>query len=219
MVQPERSTMAYGQTRTAAEVDAGLRSYMLRVYNYMSLGVAFTGAVALIVAMNPAAVQTVASLFWVFFPLEGEEGGGRPLADVAHVEVLAVAILDPAVLGVDRLMAAFAGMSLVGYTTKKNLGPMGAFLSMATIGILIALLVNVFLVQSSMFHMGLSVVVVLVFAGLTAYETQQIKNWYASNDGHDVVTRKAIFGAFLLYGSFVTMFIWILNILGMLRGE
>ena len=110
-------------------------------------------------------------------------------------------------------------MSLVGYTTKKNLGPMGAFLSMATIGILIALLVNVFLVQSSMFHMGLSVVVVLVFAGLTAYETQQIKNWYASNDGHDVVTRKAIFGAFLLYGSFVTMFIWILNILGMLRGE
>ena len=234
--------MAYGQTRTAAEVDAGLRSYMLRVYNYMSLGVAFTGAVALIVAMNPAAVQTVASLFWVFFI--GILGLGwfapkimmtKSMA-AAQVCFWAYAAMWGAVLGptfyayaqIDPMMivqaffitsAAFAGMSLVGYTTKKNLGPMGAFLSMATIGILIALLVNVFLVQSSMFHMGLSVVVVLVFAGLTAYETQQIKNWYASNDGHDVVTRKAIFGAFLLYGSFVTMFIWILNILGMLRGE
>jgi FtsH-binding integral membrane protein len=61
--------------------------------------------------------------------------------------------------------------------------------------------------------------VVLVFAGLTAYETQQIKNFYMESDGHDVVTRKAIFGAFLLYGSFVTLFIWILNILGMLRGD
>ena len=62
-------------------------------------------------------------------------------------------------------------------------------------------------------------VVVLVFAGLTAYETQMIKNMYAEHDGQDVLSRKAIFGAFMLYGSFVTMFIWILNILGMMRGE
>ncbi|MDX1425867.1 MAG: Bax inhibitor-1/YccA family protein, partial [Kiloniellales bacterium] len=115
--------------------------------------------------------------------------------------------------------ATFAGLSLFGYTTKKNLAPMGAFLVMATWGILIALLVNVFFVQSAGFELILSIIVVLVFSGLTAYETQMIKNMYYENEGHDVVTRKAIFGAFLLYGSFVTLFIWILNILGMMRGE
>ena len=94
---------------------------------------------------------------------------------------------------------------------------MGAFLSMATIGILIALLVNVFFLESTMFHLVLSVIVVLVFAGLTAYETQQIKTWYHEADGHDVATRKAIFGAFMLYGAFVTLFVWILSLLGMAR--
>ena len=103
--------------------------------------------------------------------------------------------------------------------TQKNLAPMGAFLSMATIGILIALLVNIFFVQSVGFELFLSVVVVLVFSALTAYETQMIKNMYMQADGHDVTTKKAIFGAFMLYGSFITLFIWILNILGMMRGE
>ena len=114
---------------------------------------------------------------------------------------------------------AFAGMSLYGYTTKRNLGPMGAFLCMATFGILIALLVNIFFLESSLFQLVLSVIVILVFAGLTAYETQMIKNMYYEADAGDVATRKAIFGAFLLYGSFVTLFIWILSLLGMMRGE
>ena len=112
---------------------------------------------------------------------------------------------------------AFSGMSLFGYTTKRNLGPMGAFLCMATFGILIALLVNVFLIQSAGFDLVLSVIVVLVFSGLTAYETQMIKNMYHEADGGDVATRKAIFGAFLLYGSFVTLFVWILHLLGVMR--
>jgi FtsH-binding integral membrane protein len=88
---------------------------------------------------------------------------------------------------------------------------------MATFGILIALLVNVFLIQSAGFDLVLSVIVVLVFAGLTAYETQMIKNMYHEADGGDVAMRKAIFGAFLLYGSFVTLFVWILHLLGMMR--
>ena len=108
-------------------------------------------------------------------------------------------------------------MSLLGYTTKKNLAPMGAFLAMATIGILIALLVNAFFIQDSGFQLLLSVIVVLVFSGLTAYETQQIKNMYYETDGADVATKKAIFGAFMLYGSFITLFIYILHILGMMR--
>jgi FtsH-binding integral membrane protein len=115
--------------------------------------------------------------------------------------------------------AAFGGLSLIGYTTKKNLAPMGAFLGMATIGILIALLVNIFFVQSIGFEFILSIIVVLVFSALTAYETQMIKNMYMEADAHDVTTRKAIFGAYMLYGAFITLFIWILNILGMMRGN
>ena len=88
---------------------------------------------------------------------------------------------------------------------------------MSTIGILIAVLANAFFFQSSGFHYIMSFVVVLVFAGLTAYETQMIKNWYTDSDVSDVAHRKAIFGAFMLYGSFVTMFVWLLQIFGVAR--
>ena len=91
---------------------------------------------------------------------------------------------------------------------------MGRFLSMATIGILIAMLVNMFLVQSGGFDMILSIVVVLVFAGLTAYETQAIKESYFADDTSDIQSKKAVFGAFILYGSFITMFIWMLHLFG-----
>ena len=235
----DRRTMTPAQTRTA-KIDVGLRSYMLRVYNYMSLGVAFTGAIALVVASNVALVQSVASFFWVFFI--GILGLGWVGPRIMMSKSVAAAqacfwvyaLLWGSVIGpmlyvygqIDPMLVpkaffitagAFAGMSLFGYTTKRNLGPIGAFLCMATFGILIALLVNVFLIQSAGFDLVLSVIVVLVFAGLTAYETQMIKNMYHEADGGDVATRKAIFGAFLLYGSFVTLFVWILHLLGIMR--
>lgn len=112
----------------------------------------------------------------------------------------------------------FAGASLFGYTTKKDLSGVGRFLMMAAIGLLIAMIVNIF-IASSMFSLILSAGIVLVFAGLTAYETQQIKNWYMDTLGDTQVGRLALFGALLLYGSFVTMFIHILNLLSILRGE
>ena len=90
---------------------------------------------------------------------------------------------------------------------------------MATFGLLIAMLVNVFFIQSTGFDWVVSIGVVLVFSGLTAYETQMIKNMYYESDGHDVTNRQANFGAFLLYGAFITMFVWILHILGMMRGD
>ena len=223
-----------------AQIDVGLRSYMLRVYNYMSLGVAFTGAIALLVASSPALVNTVGSTFWLFFIGILGLGWFAPkimmsksiVATQACFWVYAglwgaligpmlfyYAAIDPMLVPRAFFITAgtFAGMSLLGYTTKKNLGPMGAFLSMATIGILIALLINVFFVQSSGFQLLLSVGVVLVFSGLTAYETQMIKNWYYESDGSDVTTRKAIFGAFMLYGAFITLFVYILSILGIMR--
>ena len=94
---------------------------------------------------------------------------------------------------------------------------MGRFLAMSTFGILIALLVNIFIFQSGVFDLLLSIFVVLVFAGLTAYETQAIRNMYFESDPGDVTTRKAIFGAFLLYGTFVTMFVWLLHLFGVMR--
>ncbi len=235
---PDRRYMTQTQA-DAAQIDEGLRKYMLGVYNYMALGVAFTGIVALFVATQPALLQAIAlSPFrWVLF-------GGILLMGfvapriimtgsmaVAHGSFWVYAALWGALMSPMFLVytgdsmvrvffitaAAFAGTSLYGYTTKRNLAPLGAFFMMATIGILVALLVNIFILQSELFHLGLSIVVVLVFAGLTAYETQMIKNMYYEGDGNEVATRKSIFGAFMLYGSFVTMFIWLLSIFGVAR--
>ena len=109
--------------------------------------------------------------------------------------------------------AAFAGLSLYGYVTKKNLSGMGSFLMMGAIGVFIAIIVNIFL-QSSVLHLTISVLGVLIFAGLTAYYTQEIKHMYFESDGEDVTARKAIFGAFILYGAFITMFIFLLSLFG-----
>jgi len=239
-IGPNRTRYMTGSEAQVAQLDEGLRSYMLRVYNYMSLGVAFTGAIAMIVAMNPALVQGVASMFWLFFIgilglgflapriMTTKSTGAAQICFWVYAGLwgallgpmmAAYAAIDPMLIARAFFITAgtFAGMSLLGYTTKKNLAPMGAFLAMATIGILIALLVNAFFIQDSGFQLLLSVIVVLVFSGLTAYETQQIKNMYYETDGADVATKKAIFGAFMLYGSFITLFIYILHILGMMR--
>lgn len=235
---PDRKYMTRTQA-DAASIDVGLRSYMLRVYNYMALGVAFTGIVALAVAINPAIMQAVAlgPMKWVlfagilglgFFAPRIMMSGSTTAAHGAFwvyaglwgalmAPMFALYTGDSVVRVFFITAAAFAGTSLYGYTTKRDLGPIGGFLAMSTIGILIALLVNVFLLQSPMFHLLLSIVVVLVFAGLTAYETQMIKQMYAEGDMEETATRKAVFGAFLLYGSFVTMFVWLLTLFGVAR--
>ena len=218
-----------------ADIDAGLRGYMLSVYNYMALGVALTGIVALLVALNPSVMQAVAigPMKWVLFigilGLGWFSGKIMFSASTAMAQgafwlyaTMWGALIAPMFYlytgeSIVRVFfitaAAFAGTSLFGYTTKKDLTAMGRFLIMATIGILVAVIVNIFL-QSAMFHLFLSVVVVLVFAGLTAYETQNIKSAYFAGDSGELQNRKAIFGAFILYGSFVTMFIWMLSIFG-----
>ena len=235
---PDRKYMTQTQA-DAAQIDVGLRQYMLGVYNYMALGVAFTGVVALIVASQPALLESIAlSPFrWVLFI--GIIGMGFIAPRImmsgsmamAHGSFWLYAAMWGALMAPMFLLytgdsmvrvffitaAAFAGTSLYGYTTKRDLAPLGAFFMMATIGILVALLVNIFILESQLFHLGLSIVVVLVFAGLTAYETQMIKNMYRESDGNEIATRKSIFGAFMLYGSFVTMFIWLLSIFGVAR--
>ena len=157
--------------------------------------------------MTAGSVVACHTMYWVYAGM----GGARiaPYRSVYTGESLARVFFITA--------AAFAGMSLWGYTTKRDLAPMGAFLAMSTIGILIALVVNIFFFQDPGFQLLLSIVVVLVFAGLTAYETQVIRNFYNEQDAADVQTRKSIFGAFMLYGSFVTMFVWLMTIFGVAR--
>jgi FtsH-binding integral membrane protein len=209
---------------------------MLRVYNYMAMGVALTGIVAYAVALNPQLMETIAlsGFKWVLFA--GILGlgwfSGRiifsaspAMAHGAYWLYAAMwgALISPMIYiytgeSIARVFfitaAAFAGTSLYGYTTKRDLSTMGRFLAMSTIGILIAVLLNAFVFESGGFHMILSIVVVLVFAGLTAYETQAIKEMYVAGEGQEMASRKSIFGAFMLYGTFVTMFVWLLSIFG-----
>lgn len=231
---------------TQEGIDAGLRSYMLGVYNYMGLGVAFTAIVSLVMmSFFPQVVYTIAAtpLKWVLFA--GILGlgwfsprlilsGSKASAHGAYWLYAAMwgLLITPMIMGffasgaggmVTLALAItavmFFSMSLLGYTTKKDLSGIGQFLAMATIGLILAMLANYFFFQSGIFGFGISALVVLVFAGLTAWETQEIKQMYVAGDEGEQGRGKAIFGAFMLYGSFVTMFIHILSMLGFASGD
>jgi len=239
MLQPN-TQRAYTGARVDTGVDEGLRSYMLRVYNYMALGVAFTGGIAFLLASNYEAIVAVQNMFWLFFIgilglgwfaprliLTGSMATaqicywvyaglwGAALAPMFFV----YGQLDPMLIVRAFLITAgaFAGVSIYGYTTKRNLSAFSTFFVMASIGLVIALVVNMLFVQDSSFSMLISAAVVLLFSGITAWETQMIKNMYLAEDNPETAQRKAIFGAFALYGSFITLFVHILNILGMAR--
>jgi uncharacterized protein len=219
-------------------IDEGLRSYMLQVYNYMGLGLAITGAVAFLVAATPALyvpiftsplkwVVMLAPLGFVFFL------GAR----INHMSVSAAQLtfwVFAAVMGLSMASiflvftgasiarvffitaATFGAMSFYGYTTKRDLSGWGSFLFMGLIGIIIASLVNLF-VGSSAVQFAVSVIGVLVFTGLTAYDTQRIKEMYYELDASDVATRKAIMGALSLYLSFINLFMMLLHLFGTSR--
>ncbi|MGB5215203.1 MAG: Bax inhibitor-1/YccA family protein [Anderseniella sp.] len=228
--------------RRAQEIDEGLRSYMLGVYNYMALGVAATAIITLFVASSPALLQVVVSLKWVFFI--GILGMGflaprlifSNSAVVAHGAFwgycalwgLGIAPMVGHYMGVDPGMvvqafgiaaATFGATSLFGYVTKRSLSGLGTFFMIATIGIIIAMVVNAVFIGSIGFSLVVSIITVLLFAGITAYETQMIKEMYVEGDGSVTARGKSIFGAFMLYGSFITMFIHILNILGIMNSD
>jgi uncharacterized protein len=225
-----------------AEVDQGLKSYMLGVYNYMALGVALTAIIVMAVASNPAALATVYSLKWVFFIATLGLGffaprlifsGNTALAHAAYwgyaaLWGLMIAPMVGSYLAVRPEMvtqaflisaSTFGAASLAGYVTKRDLSGLRGFFFMATVGIIIAMLVNAFLLQSTMFSLITSIITVLIFSGITAYETQMIKEMYVEGDSTGVAKGKSIFGAFALYGSFVTIFVHILNILGIMGGD
>lgn len=223
-----------GKALTQAEIDVGLRRYMLGVYNYMASGLALTGIVAWVVAHTGlyqalfssgigfivmfaplgivffmgAKIQTMKPrtaqiLFWTFSALMG-----------ASLSYIFIAYTDTSIVRVFLItMATFGAMSLYGYTTKRSLASWGSFLFMGLIGIVIAMVVNLFL-QSTMMHFVISIIGVLVFTGLTAYDTQRIKLMYAESDGQAVAVRKSIMGAMSLYLNFINLFIMLLALFG-----
>ena len=219
----------------AAGMDMGLRAYMLRVYNYMTGALALTGVVAYSVANSEAALQLIfGSGFGIIvmlspfaFILALSFGINKMQASTAQAVFWAFA----AVMGLSMASifiqytgasiarvffitsATFAGMSLYGYTTKRDLSGLGSFLFMGLLGIIIASVVNMF-IQSSAMHFVISVIGVLVFVGLTAYDTQKIKSIYSELDGAETQSKKAIMGALSLYLDFINLFLMLLRLLG-----
>ncbi|MGF1562210.1 MAG: Bax inhibitor-1/YccA family protein [Geminicoccaceae bacterium] len=225
---------------TQADIDAGLRSYMLSVYNYMGLGLAITGLVAAFVASTPAIYMPIfgSPLKWVVMlaPLGFVFFLGARINHMSPGTAQAVFYVYAAVMGLSLASiflvftgesiarvffitaGTFGAMSLWGYTTKRDLSGMGSFLIMGLIGIIIASLVNIFL-QSSALQFAVSVIGVLVFTGLTAWDTQRIKEEYEvyASSGEGTLTKGAIMGALSLYLNFINLFIMLLQLFGTQR--
>jgi len=219
-------------------IDQGLRSYMLRVYNYMAGGLAITGVVAYFAAASGLylALMQTPVLFWivVFAPL------GLVLLLSFRIQRMSLGAAQATFWGYAALVglslaglflvytgasiaqvffitaATFLAMSLWGYTTKRDLTSFGHFLIMGLIGIIIASLVNIFL-HSPGLYFAVSVIGVLVFTGLTAYDTQRIKEMYWEGDGDVVAGKKAIMGALALYLDFINLFIMLMQLMGQRR--
>ncbi|MFC7053213.1 Bax inhibitor-1/YccA family protein [Hansschlegelia quercus] len=240
-----------GVAAPSAAVDQGLRSYMLSVYNYMSIGLAITGFAAigafmLAVSSEPTGVAArgmhltqfgvllytsplkwvvmLAPLGMVFFlsaRLHKMSAAGGQIAFYVFAALMGLSLSSIFLVytggSIARVFfitaAAFGALSLYGYTTKRDLTAMGSFLIMGLFGIVLAMLVNIFL-QSSMLQFVVSVVGVLVFAGLTAYDTQRIKEIYYELDDNGTMSRKAIMGALSLYLNFINMFTMLLSLFG-----
>ncbi|HVW55579.1 MAG TPA: Bax inhibitor-1/YccA family protein [Rhizobiaceae bacterium] len=229
-------------SRADTYIDQGLRAYMIRVYNLMAVGLVITGLAAWgafdfavsngqltpfghlifqtafrwVVIFAPLAlvfflsfrigsmsVSAAQTTFWVYAALVG-----------LSLSVLFLVYTQTSIVRTFFITAAaFGALSLYGYTTKRDLSGMGSFLIMGVFGIIIASIVNIFLVSSAL-QFAISVIGVLVFAGLTAFDTQQIKEMYYEGDAEVVAGRKAIMGALRLYLDFINLFMFLLQFMG-----
>lgn len=234
---PRTTTTGFGSVpRAGGQVvfDAGLRKHMLSIYNYMTSGVLLTGIVALLtynsglalnfargplmwlVALSPLAIvfamsfganrfskTTLQGMFWAFATLMGLSLSTIFLRFTGGS--IAVTFFATA--------AAFAGLSLWGYTTSKSLSGFGTFLIMGVVGLLVAMIANMF-IQSPALMYAISFIGVLIFAGLTAYDTQRLKNEYAMLRGTEFAGKAIVLGALTLYLDFINMFQFLLSFMG-----
>ena len=227
-------------TQTRADIDEGLRSYMLGIYNYMATAIGVTGVAAFGTATwatnNPAVANALynSPLKWVIMiaPLAFVMVISFGINKLSKSSATAIFYAFAAVMGVSMswiflvynipsivqtffvTAAAFASLSLYGYTTKRSLSGMGSFLLMGLFGLIIASIVNIFL-QSGALAFAVNVIGVLIFAGLTAYDTQRLKHTYDVVAGNaEAVAKSSILGALSLYLNFVNMFMFLLSFLG-----
>mgnify|MGYP000886517219 CR=1 FL=1 len=235
----EYENVAYrGRAMPSAEAqsyDQGLRTYMIGVYQYMMLGIALTGAAAWALSTQPMLMQaiwgtplkwlvvlapipvalytqfridrlspaTAQGLFWLYAGLVG-----------LSMSLLVAAYTGTSIAKVFFMTAAaFGALSLYGYTTQRNLSAFGSFLFIGMFGVLIAIVANIFL-QSPALQFAISVIGVLVFAGLTAFDTQRIKQMYYEASDETTAARYSVLGALWLYISFVAMFQFLMSLLG-----
>lgn len=228
----------------AAEIDAGLRAHMNKVYGTMSVGMFLTFAVAWAVGTSPALLGIFRDpvtlspniLGWIvmFAPLGMVFLFGAAINRLSAAAAQTFFYVFAAVMGLSLswifvaftgfsiaqvflvTAIAFAGLSLYGYTTKKDISGWGSFLIMGVIGILVASIINIFL-GSPALHFAITILGVLIFAGLTAYDTQNIKNTYlahAHSGDSEWLGKAAIMGALSLYLDFINMFMFLLQLLG-----
>ena len=245
-------------TRSSASeaiIDQGLRTYMLKVYNYMASGVLLTGIISLLVfkfsggmnitlgptgfsgltnpfgellfnsgfkwlvmlaplgivmylsfGISKMSASKAQSTFWVFAALMG--------ASLASIFIVYTQMSIARVFFITS--GTFGAMSIYGYTTKRDLTKLGSFLMMGLFGIIIASVVNIFM-KSTMMYFVISILGVLIFVGLTAYDTQKIKNRYLESDSGELMGKKAVMGALTLYLDFINLFIMLLRLFGQRR--
>ncbi|MBX3453176.1 Bax inhibitor-1/YccA family protein [Ferrovibrio sp.] len=231
-----RARFGYGASSVdTAVIDQALRSYMLRVYNLMGSGLALSGIVALAVSSSPALMQTIFGSGLAFVVMLAPLGlllvmsfGVNKLSATAvqglywafvatmglSISTIFMVYTGASIMRIFFITAAmFGAMSLWGYTTKRDLTGMGSFLFMGVIGLVIASIVNIFL-GSSVLQMAISAITVLVFTGLTAFDTQRIKSEFYEGDPADIQTKQAVFGAVSLYLNFLNIFMALLSLFG-----
>jgi uncharacterized protein len=246
------ATARSGYRTDQVTIDAGLRAYMIRVYNYMTAGVALTGLVAwfayqaaggdsiAIVGHSITGLSTFGQaifgggllmwvlilaplglVMWLSFGINRLSPGTALTVFFVYAGLLGLSLasifLAYTGASITRVFfisaATFGAMSLYGYTTKRDLTAVGSFMFMGLIGIIIASLVNIFL-QSSGLYWAISVIGVIIFVGLTAYDTQNIKEMYSPMDDGTIAGRKAVMGALRLYLDFINLFLMLLRLFG-----
>lgn len=222
-------------TISSAQIDVGLRQFLISVYNYMGFGLVLTGLVAYgaaesglytLLAQTPLLLWVVvlsplALVFFLSFRIEKMSLGAAQAAFWTYAAVVGLSLAGMFLMytgvSIARTFfitaATFLAMSLYGYTTRTDLARFGSFLMMGLIGVIIASVVNLFLASSTL-QLVISVIGVIVFVGLTAYDTQRIKEIYLAADSAVVAGKKAIMGALTLYLDFLNLFLLLLQLTG-----
>lgn len=221
--------------QSQAAFDEGLRQHMLRIYNYMGLGLVITGLVAFLVSSTPALyvpifstplkwVVMLAPLAFVFFfsfKIQTMSASTAQMTFWAFCAVMGLSLASVFLVFTGASIARtffitatmFGATSLYGYVTKRDLSKFGSFLMMGLIGVVIASVVNIFL-GSSALQFAISIIGIVVFIGLTAWDTQNIKEQYAENFDQESQQKLAVFGALSLYLNFVNIFQLLLSLTG-----